>query len=145
MYGTILVPTDGSDGSMAAVEHAVDLAAAFDAAVHALYVVDQTYPAVSKYDFVTEEEEETGETALDAVVAAGEEAGVAVERHLRRGVPHEEILAAVDDYGADLVVMGTHGRTGLDRVAHAGSTTERVVRLAEVPVLTVDIGDVTRG
>jgi nucleotide-binding universal stress UspA family protein len=127
MYRTILVPTDGSDGSMAAVEHAVDLAAAFDAAVHALYVVDQTYPAVSKYDFVTEDEEETG---------------VAVERHLRRGVPHEEILAAVDDYGADLVVMGTHGRTGLDRVAHAGSTTERVVRLAAVPVLTVDIGDV---
>lgn len=137
MYQRILVPTDGSEGATAAVEEAVALADRFDAGVHALYVVDQTYPAASKWDMLVEEQEETGEAALDAIAAAGADAGVTVERHLRRGVPHEEILDAAGDYDADLVVMGTHGRTGLDRVLHTGSTTERVVRLSEIPVLTV--------
>ncbi len=139
MYRTILVPTDGSEGVTAAVEQAVGLAEQFDATVHALYVVDRTYPAASGWDMVVEEQEAAGEAALDAIAAAGADAGVTVERHLRRGVPHEEILDAAGDYDADLVVMGTHGRTGLDRVLHTGSTTERVVRLSEMPVLTVRV------
>jgi nucleotide-binding universal stress UspA family protein len=55
---------------------------------------------------------------------------------LREGITHEEILAEADHTGADMIVMGTHGRTGL---AHAilGSTAERVVRAAKVPVVTL--------
>ncbi len=137
MYDSILVPTDGSDPAETAVEHALDLAAEHGATVHALYVVDRRYPAATKYDMVIEGMEEEGEAALDATAAAGERAGVAVERHLRRGVPHEEIVDAAVDYGVDLVVMGTHGRTGFDRIASAGSVTERVVRLMTLPVLVV--------
>ncbi|WP_436926848.1 universal stress protein [Halosimplex amylolyticum] len=136
-YERILVPTDGSEPSERATEHAVDLASQYGATVEALFVVDETYPATSHWDVVVEEEEATGERALDAVAEAGENAGVAVERHLRRGVPHEEIVDAADDYGVDLIVMGTHGRTGLSRVASTGSTTERVVRLTTVPTLVV--------
>ena len=52
-------------------------------------------------------------------------------------MPHEAIVDAAGDYDADLIVMGTHGRTGLDRIASTGSTTERVVRLTAVPTLVV--------
>lgn len=137
MYDSILVPTDGSDASEEAVDHAIDLAVDQGATVHALYVVDQTYPAASHWDMVVEKEEELGERALDDVVAAGDAAAVSVERHLRRGVPHEEIIDAAHDYGVDLVVMGTTGRTGLGRFMAAGSVTERVVRYTTVPVLVV--------
>ncbi|WP_123537730.1 universal stress protein [Halosimplex salinum] len=136
-YERILVPTDGSEPSETATEHAVDLAERYGATVDALFVVDETYPAVSHWDMVVEAEEATGERALDAVAEAGEAAGVAVERHLRRGVPYEVIVDAAGDYGADLIVMGTNGRTGLSRIASTGSTTERVVRLTTVPTLVV--------
>jgi nucleotide-binding universal stress UspA family protein len=71
------------------------------------------------------------------VAELGDERGVRVERHLRRGAPSEEIVDAAADHGADLVVMGTQGRTGFSRLAAAGSTTERVVRLTTVPTLVV--------
>lgn len=136
-YERILVPTDGSEPSETAVEHAVDIAAQYGAAVDALFVVDRSYPAASHWDMYVEEQEETGEAALDRAVAAGETAGVTVERHLRRGTPHEEIIDAADDYDSDLIVMGTHGRTGLDRFASTGSVTEKVVRITAVPTLVV--------
>lgn len=136
MYSTILVPTDGSDGAAAALGTALGLAAEFDAAVHALFVVDERFVA-TEYDAPVEEAEREGEAVLDRAGERGREAGIAVEKHLRTGVPHEEIVGAVDDYGADLVVMGKHGRTGLDRFLNLGSVAERVVRAAPVQVLTV--------
>jgi nucleotide-binding universal stress UspA family protein len=66
---------------------------------------------------------------------------IETERHLRRGRPHEEILDAAVDYGVDLIVMGTHGRTGIGRFVTAGSVAERVVRHSEIPVLTAHIGE----
>jgi nucleotide-binding universal stress UspA family protein len=136
-YERILVPTDGSEPSETAVEHAVDIAAQYGAVVDALFVVDRRYPAASHWDMYVEDQEETGEAALDAAVTTGDEAGVTVERHLRRGTPHEEILDAAADYGSDLIVMGTHGRTGVGRFASTGSVTERVVRITAIPTLVV--------
>ncbi|GAB7092887.1 universal stress protein [Halolamina litorea] len=136
MYGRVLVPTDGSDHSRAAAEHAMDLAAQFDASVDALFVVEQAGPS-GHWDFEVEKQEAVGERALDGVAELGAERGVPVERHLRRGVPAEEIVDAADDYGVDLIVMGTQGRTGFARIASAGSTTERVVRLTGVPTTVV--------
>jgi nucleotide-binding universal stress UspA family protein len=136
MYDEILCPTDGSPGSDAAVEHACYIARLADARIHALFVVDETIAGADGWDVVVEREEERGERALNAVAAAGAERGVPVERHLRRGRPHEEILDAASDYDADLIVMGTHGRTGVGRFLAAGSVAERVVRHSETPVLT---------
>lgn len=141
MYDEILCPTDGSPGSDAAVEHACYIARLADARIHALFVVDETIAGADGWDVVVEREEERGERALNAVAAAGAERGVPVERHLRRGRPHEEILDAASDYDADLIVMGTHGRTGLGRFVTAGSVAERVVRHSKLPVLTAHIGD----
>jgi len=136
MYDSILVPTDGSDHSDLATEHAMSLADRHDATVHALFVVEAAGPQ-GHWDVAVEQQEAVGEAALDDAAALGEDHGVGVERHLRRGTPSEEIVDAATDYDVDLVVMGTQGRTGFSRIATAGSTTERVVRLTEIPTLVV--------
>lgn len=139
MYTSVLLPTDGSDGARRGVDAGVRLAAEHDATVHALFVVDERH-VTREYDHAVEDAEREAEAALDDLDDAAGELGVSVEKHLRWGVPHREIIAAIDDYGADVVVMGTHGRTGIDRLVNLGSTTERVVRAAPVQVLTVPAG-----
>lgn len=62
---------------------------------------------------------------------------------VEQGVPHEEIIAYADDHDIDMIVMGTQGRTGLDRVL-VGSVTERIVRMADIPVVTVRLNDEIR-
>ncbi|MFB6079723.1 MAG: universal stress protein [Haloferacaceae archaeon] len=138
MYDEILVPTDGSAAAERAIDHAVDLAARYDARIHAFYVVDTSaYAALEGAGTtVVDVLEEQGEEAVDEIVAAAEAAGVEVERVVRHGSPHRNILDYIDEANVDLVVMGTHGRQGLDRYL-LGSVTERVVRSSPVPVLTV--------
>ena len=138
-YDRILTPTDGSDPSNRGVDRAVEMADRFDATVHAVYVVDRADRA-GDWDIVVERQEAEGEAALDAAAERADAAGVALERHLRRGTPAEEILESVAAADSDLIVMGTHGRSGIDRIRHAGSTTERVIRGASIPVLAVPPG-----
>ncbi len=145
MYDELLLPTDGSDGTAAAIENARYVAELADARIHALFVVDHGITGAPEWDVVVEREEERGEDALEAVAAAGAERGIDVEKHLRRGRPHEEILDAAGDYGVDVIVMGTHGRTGVSRFLTAGSVAERVVRHSEVPVMTARTGSVPTG
>lgn len=140
MYDTIVVPTDGSEGPTRAVEQAYELAAAFDATIHAVYVIDETFPAHSHYDMVREDMESEGETAVERIAANAPE-GVAVEKVFLTGVPHEEIVAYAEEHDADLIAMGTNGRSGLSRFVAAGSTTERVVRSSSAPVLTARLED----
>jgi nucleotide-binding universal stress UspA family protein len=139
VYDTVLVPTDGSDPARAASDRAVDLAARYDATVHALFVVDvanlglrtPTDVDVGRLDPSLRDH---GEAATAAVAASAAEAGVRSVTALRVGVPHRTILDYVDDHDVDLVVMGTHGRRGVTRLV-LGSVTERVVRLSPCPVL----------
>ncbi|WP_436925914.1 universal stress protein [Halosimplex amylolyticum] len=141
MYEDILVPTDGSDGASRALDEAVDLAAAFDATVHSLYVVDVSAvgPETGAVDLV-ESFEQMGEDTTDAAVTRARDAGVDAVGSVATGRPHRSILDYVEENDIDLVVMGTHGRTGLERYL-LGSVTEKVVRTAEVPVLTVRAGE----
>ncbi|SDY10040.1 universal stress protein [Halobellus clavatus] len=138
MYDRILVPTDGSDASQGAIDHAIELASQYDATVFALYVVDTAaYSSLEMgSEVVAEALREEGNTAVEAVVDAGEAAGVDVETDVRNGVAHQSILDHADEHDVDLIVMGTHGRTGVGRVL-LGSVAEKVVRTATVPVLTV--------
>lgn len=138
MYDRILIPTDGSDGSGAAVDSGVDLARHYDAAVYLLYVVDDDvyghYAGVDAIENAESALQERGERVLSA--AADEADEVDVTTDLVRGHPHEAILAYADEADVDLVVMGTERHTGEYRRL-LGSVTERVVRLSELPVHVV--------
>ena len=138
MYSQILVPTDGSPASDAAIEHALDLAAQYDARVHALYVVDgSAYSSLEAgAELVVEALEEEGTEATDRVADAAADAGVDCETTVTTGTAYQSIRDYVESNAVDMIVMGTHGRKGLDRYL-LGSVTERVVRTADVPVLTV--------
>lgn len=141
MYEHILVPTDGSDWAMAAANHAFALAKLGDATVHALSVVDLRHFEDDVVGSASEDlsiAEQAARAAVDRVEQVGEEADCRVRTHVEHGIPHESVLGFVADNDVDLVVMGTHGRTGLERFL-LGSVTERVLRGSPVPVLTTHI------
>ena len=136
MYDRILIPTDGSDGTRGAVERAIDLATTYDAALHIIYVVDTNVGVDSTVPGTLDAFEEAGQNAVDEVIQQAEAAGVdTIEGVVAQGAPHQAILDYADEHAIDIIVMGTHGRTGLDRYL-LGSVTEKVVRLSDAPVLT---------
>ncbi|GKZ15601.1 universal stress protein UspA [Haladaptatus sp. W1] len=138
MYDTILVPTDGSDSAAEAARNAVELAKRFDATIHAIYVIDIGAMWPDAYEgSILNDLEERGKKAVAAVREPAEDAGIdVVDDVVTGGHPHRVILDYADDNDIDCIVMGTHGRRGLDRYL-LGSVTERVVRMSDVPVLTV--------
>jgi nucleotide-binding universal stress UspA family protein len=138
MYSDILVPTDGSDASAVALDHALRLASQYDARVHGLYVVDwEPYGLVEEgKSIVVDRLHDEGAAAVASVEEAAESAGVAARTSVVERDVHRHIVDYADEEGIDLIVMGTHGRRGLDRLI-LGSVTERVVRSSPVPVLTM--------
>jgi nucleotide-binding universal stress UspA family protein len=138
----VLVPTDGSEPAAAAVDHAVAIAAACDARVRVVSVVNDRALAVQselvRTDRLLDSLEEHAANAVRTVAKRCERAGVPVETAVARGAPARAICEDAED--ADLVVMGSHGRSGLDRVL-LGSVAERTVRHAPVPVVTVRAGE----
>jgi nucleotide-binding universal stress UspA family protein len=142
MYDDILLPTDGSAGTSAAMEHALAIGADHAATIHGLYVVDSRLAraaAEDRRDEIVADLEAQGEQALGEVRDPVEDAGLEAVTVQRDGVPHRVVVEYADEHGVDLIVMGTHGRTGPDRLANLGSTTERVVENGDHPVLVVDI------
>ncbi|MFH5797546.1 universal stress protein [Haladaptatus sp. CMAA 1911] len=141
MYDEILVPTDGSAEIEDAIAEALDLAAFTGGRVHAVSVVDtREYSTLSDAKWLTIERDraEGGEHAISTVRERANERGVPVETELLRGLPHEEILAYADDHGVDIIVMGTHGRSGFQHFLN-GSVTEKVIRNTDLPVLVVRV------
>ncbi|QLG50500.1 universal stress protein [Natrinema halophilum] len=139
MYQDVLIPTDGSDGTRRSINHGVTIADRFDATIHALSVV----PEGPLGTLQTDEAIPAAHRAVERIEAEGTREGIDVVTAIEQGVPHEQILEYADDNGIDMIVMGTQGRTGLDRVL-VGSVTERVVRMAHVPVVTVRLTDEVR-
>lgn len=142
MYDRILVPTDGSAGVERAIEQAVALAEVHGATIHAVFVVNTasfaSLPMETSWEGVSDMLREDGEAALERVreIAAGRD--VPVETALIEGTPSKEVVRYAEEEGCDLIVMGTHGRGGIDRLL-LGSVAERVVRGSPVPVLTVRV------
>ncbi|MFC7097082.1 universal stress protein [Halobaculum marinum] len=135
-FDTIVVATDGSESVSRAVDAALDLAERFDAAVHALYVVDS-----GEVDSSPEAVREQMRNALQerggaAIVDVQKRAGRDVTAVVREGRPANEIADYAREINADLVATGTRGRHGENRFL-IGSVAERVVRTCPVPVLTV--------
>ncbi len=85
--------------------------------------------------------EDDGKRACNDAVSRVQSAGVQARRELLRGRPAEQLLDYADEHDIDLISMGTHGRTGIDRFV-MGSVAEKVIRRSERPVLTVrDLGE----
>lgn len=136
MIETVVVATDGSDSVERAIEVALDLAARFDATVHALSVVDAGEIDSAPDAVRAELREALEERGDEAVTAVSERADGDVTVAVREGRPAQEISAYAQAVDADIVATGTRGRHGEHRFL-VGSVAERVVRSCPVPVLTV--------
>lgn len=139
MYKAILIPTDGSTPAQEAVHHGIGLASAFDATVHALYVIETKahyiFTAAGHDPGEMDEYRTYGEDLVKRVVDKAVEEGLDGEGAVRTGSVAQEIVSYADDNDIDCIVMGSQGRSGIDDYL-VGSTTEKVVRTANVPVTT---------
>jgi nucleotide-binding universal stress UspA family protein len=142
MYQHILIPTDGSELAELAVTHGLSLAKFAGAKVTVIVVEEQTpgwlsfadnetSPAFARYE---EEIKKYYASALDRAANAAKQAGVPCETVRVKDVPYKAIIAAATDRGCDLIVMASHGRSGLSAMV-LGSVTNKVLTHARTPVL----------
>ena len=139
-YRNIVIATDGSENSKRAISYGIEIAKLSGATVHALYVVDtssfSSIPMDAGWEAMYEILRKEGKKAVSEVKERGEVSGVEVREVLWEGHPSNEIIDFAENNNADLIVMGTLGKTGLDRFL-MGSVAEKVVRGSKVPVLVV--------
>ena len=143
----ILVPTDFSDASAAALKYACELAAAMHAELTVLHVLDHPYPIGAYTEYYSppqeffEKRERQARTLIDGLLTPEQKAQYHAELVLRRGDPVRQILHYLHEHGAvHLVVMATHGRGGVARLM-MGSVADKIVRMAPCPVLTIRVPD----
>jgi nucleotide-binding universal stress UspA family protein len=139
-FSKILLATDFSDGSDDALATAIDVAARLGSTLEIVHVVDlmhEQFPFGVPLPFVdTEEVIVSAERALAERAGQARRAGLTCETTILNGSPDVEIVRWGRETGAELIIVGTHGRTGLAHVV-LGSVAERVVQHAGRPVLTV--------
>ncbi len=141
-YRNVLLATDFSEPAREAAGHALAVARAAGARLHLVHVVEEfsywesfslkTFPS----EDVLEELTSNARLALEDLFEAEEREGLEVETHVRHGKPFVEIIRVARDIEADVIVMGSHGASGLAETLF-GSTAERVVRKAPCAVLVV--------
>ena len=134
----VLVLTDGSEISRQALQYAVEFCNRFDAQLHLLTVIEPPPSYVSAE--VTKDILDAAEARMQQEVktCSGycETSGIACQSAVRKGIPHETITDYAQEIDADLIVLATHGRSGISH-ALMGSVAEKVVRHADCPVLTI--------
>jgi nucleotide-binding universal stress UspA family protein len=140
----LLVPTDFSDGALQALEYAIDLAREVDAELLVLFVVEPVYSATGGELYsgsmdpsvVLEEQRRIGNEQLSRLGRRLDKRAIRFLTVLETGTPYRIIAEVAEKSRADLIVMATHGRTGLSHLL-VGSVTEKVIRTAPCPVLTL--------
>lgn len=144
MYKKILVPTDGSDTATCGLRHAIELAKDQNAQIRIIHIVDElvmgSSPAYAVVmDNVIDDLRAAGKSILQSAQKMVRDAGVTVDTQLIEafgGRAGEHILKTAQEWPADLIVCGTHGRRGLRRIV-LGSDAEYLVRRTPVPILLV--------
>jgi len=141
---SILFPTDFSEGSAEALKYAVEFANRYGAKLYVLHVIYDVAKASGFYvphlsmDAIYKDIQEGAKKELDNF-GVNELGGLKnIERIVQTGVPYQEIMNCAVKNKIDMIIIGTHGRTGIDRILF-GSTAAQVVRNAPCPVLTVRI------
>ncbi|MEF8814561.1 MAG: universal stress protein [Halovenus sp.] len=136
-YEDVLLPTDNSEGAEVAIEWGITLAGVYDATIHTIYSVETSrFRGPEGVGEIYEALEQTGRNALETVRERARAADVSVAGSIASGPAAHAILSYGEEQDVDLIVMGTHGRSGASRYL-IGSVTETVVRNATVPVCCV--------
>jgi universal stress protein A len=138
----IVVATDLSDYSLAAIEYAASFRLLYTSELFLVHILDIIPPTLSPYKTALAKSPDyssqlaDGRRQLQEFIATKINPDIAITPVVRSGSPAEEIKRFAEEEGADLIVMATHGRTGLKHML-MGSVAEKVVRISTVPVLTV--------
>jgi nucleotide-binding universal stress UspA family protein len=136
----ILIPTDGSEYSLHAAEYGLSLAKQHNGQITVVYVLDEV--VIDRFTHVTEREDiekelkEDGQRYVNFVLGLAEKESVKANSLIVKGRPFEQIVHLANGLNMDLIVMGTYGRRGADRIL-LGSVAERVIEYAHCPVLVV--------
>jgi len=130
----ILVPVDFSMTSHKAYTYAKELARSNGAEIHVLHVIDTHF--LTGVGHSTNESREEMFEKLSMFYRKREKNGFAVQLHLREGKPHEEIVKAAEELEADLIVIGSHGWSGLERYMF-GDVTRKVLKISDIPILII--------
>ena len=140
MYKKIVLAVDGSEISKNAAKHAVALAKSTGGeliAIHIVPPIDVTDIESFKPEMLLNGLRKEGENILSEVKSLASQAGVKIQTHVEDGIPYERICEVAEEQDADLIIMGSHGRTGLGKV-FIGSVAERVISKTKCrPVLVV--------
>ena len=138
-FRSIVIATDGSENTRKAISYGIKIAKLSGATVHALYVMDTSSVSQSwtaGKEIIYEILKKEGQKATSKVKECGEASDVEVKEVILEGHPSREIIDFAEDNEIDLIVMGTLGKTGLDKFL-MGSVAENVVRNSKVPVMIV--------
>ncbi len=144
MFKHVLIPTDGSDLSRAAIQKGVQLAKALNARVTGISVVPERQYYLYQTDITVQLQEETARAhraeanrRLEVVRKSAREAGVACDTLCESGDhPYDVIVAKATQLGCDLIVMASHGRRGVSALL-IGSETQKVLTHSRIPVMVV--------
>jgi len=140
LYKKILIATDGSEYTKNSIDYGLELAKNTEAKVHVIYVIDTAAFASIPMDAAWESMyallKQEGDEATRQVADKAKAEGLEVERNTVEGHPAEEIIKYSEKNSINLIVMGTLGKSGLDRFL-LGSVAEKVVRTSKIPVLVV--------
>lgn len=136
----IIIPTDGSDYSVRAAEYGIGIAKMLGAQVTVVYVIDEVVldqiAKITERDSAERELKEDGQRYVNYVTSVAEKQGVKASSLLAKGRPFEQIVHLARGLNIDLIVMGTYGRRGAERIL-IGSVAERVIEYASCPVLVI--------
>jgi nucleotide-binding universal stress UspA family protein len=135
MIEKILIPTDGTENSRQAIDRAIEIAKPVDASIHALSITSD-FSFEERQDQLRSDPSDAAESAIVEAKEMVEGADLDFTSSIREGTTHEQILGYADENDIEMIVMATHGRTGLQRVV-LGSVAEKTIRNSTRPVLIV--------
>jgi universal stress protein A len=146
----ILLPTDFSSLSLSISGYAEDLAEQYSAKIHLLHVLEKTPPILTIHSLDLSEEkiiksiDDDAKMNLDkAVRKIKKRKNIEVVPVIRKGIDYDEIIKYAEEKGIDLIVIATHGRTGILHTL-LGSVAEKVIRYSKIPVLVTKVSDTSK-
>jgi nucleotide-binding universal stress UspA family protein len=142
LFRKILIATDGSEYTKKAIDHGIEIAINTGAKLNAIYVIDtraySSIPLSAPMEYTYSILRQEGDMALKYVSERAEAAGLEVEGIIAQGHPAEEIMKYAEENSIDLIVIGTLGKSGLERFL-MGSVVDKVIRNSKIPVIAVPV------